>query len=100
MVVPVLAPGATVGAYVPQVSQMEQAVRGLAAAGFVDVRCFELIERGWEVKERGSRPAFDGLGHTGFLVFGRWLGNPVVPGVGLPGAPASAPEKAHDKPAS
>ena len=78
-VVPVLAAGATVACYTPQVSQMEQASKALAAAGFADVRQMELIERGWEVKERGSRPSFEGLGHTGFLVFGRWLGAPAPP---------------------
>lgn len=78
-VVPVLAAGARVACYTPQVSQMEQAARTLAALGFAQVRCLELIERGWEVKERGSRPGFEGLGHTGFLVFARWLGAPVTP---------------------
>ncbi len=73
---PQLAPGATIACYTPQVSQMEETVRTLRAAGFIQVRALELIERGWEVKERGSRPSFDGLGHTGFLVFGRWLGHP------------------------
>ena len=76
---PVLAAGATVACYTPQVSQMEEASRALAAAGFAEVRQFELIERSWEVKERGSRPSFEGLGHTGFLVFGRWLGTPLAP---------------------
>jgi tRNA (adenine57-N1/adenine58-N1)-methyltransferase len=74
-VVPALAPGARVACYTPQVSQMEQAARTLQALGFTQVRCLELIERGWEVKEKGSRPSFDGLGHTGFLVFARWLGH-------------------------
>lgn len=74
-VVPVLAPGARVACYCPQVSQMEQSVRALGAGGFCDVRAMELIERGWEVKERGSRPGFEGLGHTAFLVFGRWPGS-------------------------
>ncbi|MES2155353.1 MAG: tRNA (adenine-N1)-methyltransferase [bacterium] len=71
-----LAPGATIACYTPQVSQLEETVRTLRAAGFVQVRALELIERQWEVKERGSRPSFDGLGHTGFLVFARWLGRP------------------------
>lgn len=78
-VVPVLAPGARVACYTPQVSQMEQAARTLERLGFAQVRCLELIERGWEVKERGSRPSFEGLGHTGFLVFARWLGAPAPP---------------------
>jgi tRNA (adenine57-N1/adenine58-N1)-methyltransferase catalytic subunit len=71
---PMLAAGASVACYTPQVSQMEETSRTLTALGFADVRQLELIERGWEVKERGSRPSFEGLGHTGFLVFGRWLG--------------------------
>lgn len=77
--VPALAPGATVACYTPQVAQMEEASRALSRAGFADVRQMELIERRWEVKERGSRPSFEGLGHTGFLVFGRWLGSPAPP---------------------
>jgi len=77
--VPALAPGATVACYTPQVAQMEEASRALSRLGFADVRQMELIERKWEVKERGSRPSFEGLGHTGFLVFGRWLGAPAPP---------------------
>lgn len=88
-VVPLLAAGATVACYTPQVSQMEETSRTLARLGFAAVRQLELIERGWEVKERGSRPSFDGLGHTGFLVFARWLGNPVPP---------PAPVGSHSKP--
>lgn len=79
-----LAPGCTVACYTPQVSQMEETSRTLTRLGFAAVRQLELIERWWEVKERGSRPAFEGLGHTGFLVFGRWLGapSPAAPAVG------------------
>lgn len=73
-ILPVLAPGARLAAYTPQVSQMEKMVHALREAGFARIRCMELIERAWEVKDLGSRPSFDGLGHTGFLVFARWLG--------------------------
>ena len=69
-----LAPGAVVACYTPQASQMEETSRTLTSLGFAGVRQLELIERGWEVKERGSRPSHEGLGHTAFLVFGRWLG--------------------------
>jgi len=71
--------GARVACYCPQVSQVEETVRAMRRLGFVEVRALELIERGWDVKERGSRPAFDGLGHTGFLVFGRWVARGFVP---------------------
>ncbi len=73
-VVSVLAVGASVVCYCPQVSQMEKAANALRDNGFADVRCLELIERQWEVKEFGSRPSFDGLGHTAFLVIGRFVG--------------------------
>lgn len=70
----VLAPGCRVAAYCPQVSQMEATVRALEATGFEAVRALETLERMWETKEMGSRPSFDGLMHTAFLVFGRWPG--------------------------
>lgn len=78
LLVPLLDAGAHLASYCPQISQMETTWRTLQEAGFVELRCMEIIERGWEVKERGSRPSFDGLGHTGFLVFARWPG-PVRP---------------------
>lgn len=85
----VLAPGAGVACYTPQVSQMEETSRTLTSLGFAAVRQLELIERSWEVKDRGSRPSFEGLGHTGFLVLGRWLGAPL---------PARPPVGSHSKP--
>jgi tRNA (adenine57-N1/adenine58-N1)-methyltransferase len=72
--VPVLAPGARVACFCPQVSQMEQVVGAMDAAGFVDIKCLETIEREWLVKERGSRPDHNGLMHTAFLIFGRFVG--------------------------
>jgi tRNA (adenine57-N1/adenine58-N1)-methyltransferase len=72
-----LAAGGRLAAYCPQVSQMEAVARALAAAGFAGVRALETLERAWETKERGSRPAFDGLMHTAFLVFARWPGQAV-----------------------
>ena len=70
-VLPALVSGARVAAYCPQVSQMEATARCMRDLGLADVRCLELLERTWEVKERGSRPASEGIGHTAFLVFGR-----------------------------
>lgn len=87
--VPLLAAGCTVACYTPQVSQMEETSRTLTRLGFASVRQMELIERSWEVKERGSRPSFEGLGHTGFLVLARWLGTPVPP---------APPVGSHSKP--
>lgn len=73
-VAPALRPGARLACYSPQVNQMERAHRGLVDAGFAAVEAMEIIERRWEVKERGCRPAFEGPTHTGFLVFARWPG--------------------------
>jgi len=60
--------------YSPLVSQVEQTVRAMRQYGFADVRAFETIEREWVIGERGSRPAFDMLGHTGFVAIGRKIG--------------------------
>lgn len=58
-------------AYSPLVSQVEQTHAALRAAGFVDIRTLEIIERRWTVGERGSRPDHDMLGHTAWLTFAR-----------------------------
>ncbi len=68
---PMLAPGARVVCYTPQVSQMENAANAMRDAGFASVQCMEIIEREWLVKERGSRPNHAAIGHTAFLVVGR-----------------------------
>ena len=57
--------------YSPLISQVEQTHRALAEHGFHEVRTIELIERGWHIGERGSRPQHEMLGHTAFLTFAR-----------------------------
>lgn len=64
-------PGGALAVYVPLIGQAELAVRAARAAGYAEVRVLELLERTWSVHERGARPNFDMLGHTGFLVFAR-----------------------------
>lgn len=71
-----LAPGGRLCAYLPTYNQVEQTVRALREARFVEVRAEELLLRPIEVGEGGTRPAFEMLGHTGFLVTGRWMGPP------------------------
>lgn len=66
-----LRPGARIAVYVPQVGQMESAVRVLRDLGATCIEAKEIIERQWEILERGSRPSFDSQGHTGFLIFAR-----------------------------
>lgn len=64
-------PGGRVATYTPTYNQLEQSVRALRDAGYADVRSVELIERELHVGSGGTRPAFDMLGHTGFLTGGR-----------------------------
>lgn len=71
-VFPLLAAGATIAVYTPNTAQLQQVHEALE--GCADVRSFELIEREWVVRDHGTRPAFDGLGHTAFLTFARYLG--------------------------
>lgn len=66
-----LRPGGRVATYTPTYNQLEQSVRSLREHGFEDVRSLELIERELHVGEGGTRPAFDMLGHTGFLTGAR-----------------------------
>jgi len=66
-----LAPGGYVATYTPTYNQLERTVRSLRELGFDEVRAVELLERGLHVGEGGTRPAFDMLGHTGFLASGR-----------------------------
>lgn len=67
--------GGTFCSYSPMVSQVESTHRALQEGGFIEVRTLELLEREWEVTERGSRPATQMLGHTAFLTFARRVGD-------------------------
>ena len=66
-----LAPGGYAVTYTPTYNQLERTVQALRTAGFDDVRAMELLERGLHVGDGGTRPAFEMLGHTGFLAAGR-----------------------------
>ena len=63
--------GGYLATYTPTYNQLERTVQELRAAGLGDVRALELLERPIHVGEGGTRPAFDMLGHTGFLAVGR-----------------------------
>lgn len=58
-------------AYVPNVNQLENTVKRLRTEGYVEIRAFENLQRPMEVHEGGTRPAFEMLGHTGYLIFAR-----------------------------
>ncbi len=65
-----LQPTGHLASYSPTVEQLRETVLALREEGFVEIRTVEVLERRIEVK-RGTRPAFDMLGHTGYMTFGR-----------------------------
>jgi tRNA (adenine57-N1/adenine58-N1)-methyltransferase len=66
-----LVTGGSVAVYNPFVEQSREVVRTARDADLVDVRCEETIQREMDFGDRGSRPSTKGVGHTGYLVFGR-----------------------------
>jgi tRNA (adenine57-N1/adenine58-N1)-methyltransferase len=63
--------GGHVCCYVPNVNQLEAAVRKMRALGLGEVISFETLQREMIVHDGGVRPSFDMLGHTGYVIFGR-----------------------------
>ena len=66
-----LVEGGYVATYTPTYNQLERTVQTLRSLGFDEVQALELSERGLHVGDGGTRPAFEMLGHTGFLAAGR-----------------------------
>jgi len=63
--------GGRVCSYVPNMNQAEKIVSALREKGFAEVYALENLQRELEVHPGGVRPAFEMLGHTGYLIFGR-----------------------------
>ena len=57
--------------YSPLISQVEQTIKEIRKHSFIEVKTFENIQREMVVSDRGTRPSFDMLGHTGYLTFAR-----------------------------
>jgi tRNA (adenine57-N1/adenine58-N1)-methyltransferase len=66
-----LRPGAHLLCYVPNVNQLEAAVRKMRDLGMGEVVAFETIQREMVVHEGGVRPSFDSIGHTGYIALAR-----------------------------
>jgi len=66
-----LRPGGRMCSYVPNMNQAESTVNAMRERNFFNVRAVELLEWNIEVHPGGVRPAFEMLGHTGYLVLGR-----------------------------
>jgi tRNA (adenine57-N1/adenine58-N1)-methyltransferase len=67
-------PGGFLCAYVPSMNQVELTVKALRNKRFLEVMTLETLQRTIVVGERGTRPDFQMLGHTGYLCFGRYGG--------------------------
>lgn len=57
--------------YSPLISQLEQTVKEIRKLNFIEIKSFENIQREMIIGERGTRPSFNMLGHTGYLTFAR-----------------------------
>jgi len=57
--------------YSPLISQVEQTVKEIKKQSFIEVKTMENIHREMVVSDRGTRPSFNMLGHTGYLTFAR-----------------------------
>lgn len=66
-----LIPGGYICTYSPLISQVEQSVQEMRKHSFINIKTIETIEREMIVGERGTRPSFNMLGHTGYLTFAR-----------------------------
>ena len=66
-----LRPCGSFACYTPTVNQVEQSVRALRERRFIDVRAIEVLQREMIVVEKGIRPSFEMLGHSGYLTFAR-----------------------------
>jgi tRNA (adenine57-N1/adenine58-N1)-methyltransferase len=66
-----LKPGGYLCTYSPLSSQVENTVKEIKKHGFIEVKTIENIQRELVVSEKGMRPRFNMLGHTGYLTFAR-----------------------------
>lgn len=70
-----LRPGGHVCCYVPNANQLETTVKKMRAIGLRETFAFETLQREMTVHERGVRPSFDMMGHTGYLALARKIGD-------------------------
>ncbi|MEF8879674.1 MAG: tRNA (adenine-N1)-methyltransferase [Candidatus Thermoplasmatota archaeon] len=57
--------------YSPLTSQVEKTVEEIRKHRFIEIETFENIQRKMMVSDRGMRPCFNMLGHTGYITFAR-----------------------------
>ncbi len=62
--------GGFFAAYVPTTNQLQQVYLKMKNMGYVAMKAFENLHRDLVVSEDGTRPSFEMLGHTGYVVVG------------------------------
>ncbi len=68
-----LAAGGFLAVYSPFVESARECVEAARAAELAEIETLETIQRRMDFDDRGSRPSTAGVGHTGYLVFARFL---------------------------
>lgn len=69
-----LKPSATLISFLPTINQVEKlVVHALSTKLFVDIKAYEVMLREYEVKKDAVRPKSKMIGHTGYVVFMRFL---------------------------
>lgn len=63
--------GGHLACYSPTMNQVEKTVKEMRNFGLEWIKTLETMQREMVVGERGMRPSFDALGHTGYVTFGR-----------------------------
>jgi len=70
-------PGAMCGFLLPTVNQVSDLLRGLEAGPFAETEVLEILVRRWKPVADRLRPDDRMVAHTGFLVFSRYMEQPV-----------------------
>jgi tRNA (adenine57-N1/adenine58-N1)-methyltransferase len=65
--------GGFMGALVPTTNQVSELITGLEAGGFCQIEVEEMLLRAYKPAADRLRPADTMIGHTGFMVFARWV---------------------------
>jgi tRNA (adenine57-N1/adenine58-N1)-methyltransferase len=69
-----LLPGGRFSSFVPTANQLERVVSELGSKDFRDISAEELLVREYSLKRGAIRPKTEMIGHTGYMIFARWLG--------------------------
>lgn len=69
-----MAPGGTIIAYTPSITQAAQFRGALGEARFKFAETVEVLNRTWHIEGASVRPDHRMVAHTGFLTHARWLG--------------------------